>query len=650
MTEAPSRAIRLFGTDEAVAPARLLKAGPLTAELENGNLRYVRFDGAEMLRAISFIVRDRNWATYIPRITGLEISEDDDGFRVAYDAVASDATQEFRYSALITGRPDGSLRFEGRGAAATDFMTNRTGFVILHPIAGVAGEPARLETVDGQTVDTRFPQLIDPVQPMQGLRAITHTFAPGASVTCRMEGDTYEMEDQRNWTDASYKTYVRPLALPWPYTLAAGTEISQAITLSVSGQLRNAGQRAGAVSVKLGTPHGKVPRLGLGLDPDDAPAALARAETLRAAAPAYLVCRHDPQRGHDRATLAQAVEVAKAIGAEPWLEAVIASVDGFAEEIAALGRTVQGLGSPFPVVLVSPAPDLKCTLPGSVWPPCPPAADLFRAAREAFPGVRLGGGMFSYFTELNRKRPPFDLIDFVSFTTSGLVHAGDDRSLTEGLEALPHIARSVRAFAGERPYAVGPSAMGMRDNPYGAAPMANPDNIRQAMNGSDPRQRGLLGAAWYAGYFAHFAYGGAEAIAIGGAVGPFGILHAPAATPQPWYDESRGLYPAFHVVRGLAALAGASLLGVEVSAPRHVQAIAARTAGGALEVWLANLTGEAQPVALDEAIHGGRVAVLDEQSFVAAAQSPTAMDDAEKAGAANEIVLGPHAVARIRTG
>ena len=50
-----------------------------------------------------------------------------------------------------------------------------------------------------------------------------------------MEGDTFEMEDQRNWTDASYKTYVRPLALPWPYTLAKGTVIEQAVRLSVHG-------------------------------------------------------------------------------------------------------------------------------------------------------------------------------------------------------------------------------------------------------------------------------------------------------------------------------------------------------------------------------------------------------------------------------
>src|SRR3712207_7382130 len=39
-------------------------------------------------------------------------------------------------------------------------------------------------------------------------RSLTHEAAPGLRVTCRMEGDTFEMEDQRNWTDASFKTYV----------------------------------------------------------------------------------------------------------------------------------------------------------------------------------------------------------------------------------------------------------------------------------------------------------------------------------------------------------------------------------------------------------------------------------------------------------
>ena len=128
-----------------------------------------------------------------------------------------------------------------------------------------------------------------------------------------------------------------------------------------------------------------------------------------------------------------AVEVAAALGATPWLEAIVAEVDEFEREIESLGQIVRELGISFPVVMASPAPDLKCTLPGSPWPPCPPAVELYSAVRRAFPDARAGGGMFSYFTELNRKRPPLESLDFVSFTTSALVHAGDDRSVTESL-------------------------------------------------------------------------------------------------------------------------------------------------------------------------------------------------------------------------
>ena len=35
------------------------------------------------------------------------------------------------------------------------------------------------------------------------------------------------MEDQRNWTDASFKTYSRPLALPFPYSVAAGERVAR---------------------------------------------------------------------------------------------------------------------------------------------------------------------------------------------------------------------------------------------------------------------------------------------------------------------------------------------------------------------------------------------------------------------------------------
>lgn len=645
MSKEPSRAVKLFGTEEPVTPPRILQAGALTAELDAGNLRHIRYGGVEVIRAVSFIVRDRNWGTYNPTITDLAIDEQPDRFTVTYAALAEDERQHFRYEARIEGSADGRLDFAATGMAKTDFLTNRTGFVVLHPCE-LAGRAVTIEHADGAVEESRFPEAVDPVQPMLNLRALTHEAASGLRVACRMEGDVYEMEDQRNWTDASYKTYVRPLALPWPYTLAKGERLDQAVRLTLTGPTPQAAAGAGEeITLSIGAAQATVPPLGLGLHPADQAATQAHAAELHAVGASHLIGCYDPREGHGEAALRGLVETAAALGAEPWLEAVIVSVDGFREEIAALGRTVAALGSPFPTVLVSPAPDLKCTLPGSPWPPAPPPRELFAAARKAFPGARLGGGMFSLFTEMNRKRPPVDLIDLVSFTTTATLHAGDDHSITEGLESLPAIALTAAGIAGSKPWAVGPSAIGMRMNPYGEAPLANPGNIRQAMNFNDPRHRSLLGAAWALGFFARFAAGGAATITLGGATGAFGLLHTPQPWPQPWFDEAGGgLYPIYHVLRGLAGLRGAHMLAARLSAPSAVQAVAAER-DGVRTVWLANLTGAEVACRLDADI--GDSAVLDEASFVTAAADPDAMAKLARPHGGRTIALGPYAVARL---
>jgi hypothetical protein len=394
--------------------------------------------------------------------------------------------------------------------------------------------------------------------------------------------------------------------------------------------------------LKLSDAGRRAPAVGLGYDPKDAKATREHLKELAAVHPAYLVIHHDPRSGHDRKTLEEGVSIAAALGAAPWLEAVVTSVEGFQAEVEALGETVKAMNSPFSAVLLSPAPDLKCTLPGSVWPPAPPADQMFKVARKAFPNARLGGGMFSFFTELNRKRPPVELLDFVSFTTSAMVHAGDDHSMTEGLEALPFIAASTAKIAGEKPWAVGPSAIGMRMNPYGAAPMENPNNIRQAMNYNDPRQRGLLGAAWILGYYAHFANGGAEAISFGGTTGAFGLVHAKQSWPQPWYDKAGGLYPAYHVVRGLSRLAGHRMHPVEISQPSKVQAVAAEADGG-LMLWVANLSGEKLTIGLPRAARSGFV--LDAASFTAAAADTEAVEAGRKDMSGTSLTLDAYGVA-----
>jgi hypothetical protein len=643
----PSRAVRLFGTDEPVTPPHIVKAGALSAEFEAGNLRYIRYGGVEMIRAISFIVRDRNWATYTPALSNLLIEEGSTSFSISYDAETKDKEQALHYSAMIKGTADGSIEFSAHGMAVTDFITNRTGFVVLHPIAGVAGKPARVETADGEIIETKFPDLISPSQPIMNMRAITHEFAPGAKVVCRMDGDIYEMEDQRNWMDASYKTYVRPLAKPWPYTLASGEKLAQKVSLRLEGKSPAPGRKAKAVTVRLGKKLGNVPPLGVGLAPEDAAGALKAAATLRKLRPAYVICHYDPRLGHDQKSLKAMLKVAQALKAEAWLEAVITRVEGFEEEIASLAKLVSRLKSPFAAVFLSPASDMKSTQPTGPWPPCPPLADIYKLARLLFPAARIGGGMMSYFTELNRKRPPAEHADFITFTNCALVHASDDRSVTEGLEALPAMARSVRSFIGGKPFVVGPSAIGMRFNPYGSAPQANPKDIRQAMNRNDPRQRGLIGAVWNLAYFAHYARIGAQAIALGGLTGPFGAAYGKSAWPQPWFDRHRGVYPVFHILRGLARLKGADLLDVTISAPREVQALGVRRADGRTELWIANLTGEDVTVDIGRKFARSRAVFLDESHFVRAAERPEFLDRASAAVTAPRLKLAPYATCRI---
>src|SRR5919106_5564283 len=291
MTTAPSRAIILFGTEQTVPKPKILRAGSLTVEVEHGNLRYIRYRGVEVLRAVAFLARDRNWATYGPIIENLKIGQGPGNFSVGYDATCKDQRQELRYRATITGRADGSLRFEADGRAITDFLTNRVGFIVLHPLEGVAGAPAEVTHTDGRVEQARFPRLISPAQPLFDVRALAHEVMPGVRATCTMEGDAYEMEDQRNWTDASYKTYIRPLSKPRPFTLPAGEAIRQEVSLTFRGAPSAApSDTEEEVRIEVGGPSGRVmPRIGLWVPPGEAERSIAVAEQIRRLGPSLLV-------------------------------------------------------------------------------------------------------------------------------------------------------------------------------------------------------------------------------------------------------------------------------------------------------------------------------------------------------------------------
>ena len=65
-------------------------------------------------------------------------------------------------------------------------------------------------------------------------------------------------------------------------------------------------------------------------------------------------------------------------------------------------------------------------------------------------------------------------LDYVTNTTCPNVHAADDRSVMETMEALPYQILSTRSFMGGVPYRIGPSQLGCRENAYGKSDRAQP--------------------------------------------------------------------------------------------------------------------------------------------------------------------------------
>lgn len=642
-------AFRLYGTIQAEPVPRLLRAGKLTAQLAGGDLRAIVYDGVEVLRAISYVVRDRDWGTYHPTLSNLAVTETESGFAVSYDTRCDGPNGTvLDIVATIEAGAGGKLTFSSSARSATGFETNRCGFCILHPIVGVAGTPVTVEHVDGEIESTKLPDLIDPWQPVKNMRAITHTALAGVSVECRMEGDTFEMEDQRNWSDASYKTYVRPLALPWPYQIPANEPILQQITLTVidsrataSGDRPAAAENSSVIRLTPGTASGTMPAISLVITPEEVEASLAALARQDGPKVQDLLFHFDPAAGHNAAAFKGFAEIAAIHDGTTTLEFAVPCQRPLDEEMLETAAWMRDANFAPGAIMVCPSVDRQSTPPGSKWPDCPQLEDVYAAAAKAFPSIRLGGGMLSYFTELNRKRVPAGNLSFISHCTSPTVHAADDLSIMQTLEALPFITRSVRAIYGDKPYRLGPSTIAMRQNPYGSRTMDNPDCCRIPMANRDPRHTGLFAAAFATGYITSVLDADIETLTLSALTGPFGIF---AGKHEPITEGGRR--PLFHIVAGLAELAGQQWRTVVASDPRKVLSFKTEIEEEAT-LWIVNLSAQAQSVDMTELVNPARAQlnVLDADTMGKATKSGVR----SVAMVSAQLELSPFAVARVHT-
>ncbi|MBT2553042.1 hypothetical protein [Arthrobacter sp. ISL-5] len=121
---------------------------------------------------------------------------------------------------------------ESRITSSGSTTCNRIGLVVLHRTDD-AGRNVTITAPDQSRTERAFPTDISPHQPFLDIAAMSWE-RDGTALGLEFSGDIFETEDQRNWTDASFKTYSTPLSRPFPVTVRAGDRVHQGIRLTAA--------------------------------------------------------------------------------------------------------------------------------------------------------------------------------------------------------------------------------------------------------------------------------------------------------------------------------------------------------------------------------------------------------------------------------
>jgi hypothetical protein len=599
-----SRNVILHGRHADQPAAVPLRAGPVELVFVEGDLRYFRLAGHEVLRRVYAAVRDRNWGTVPAIISQLEIDAGSDRFRINYVADHKEGPIHFRWRAAIEGTADGTVTFSMDGKALTAFLRSRIGLCVHHPLAGFAGRPCSIETTAGQVMRGTAPAEVSPHQPFRNLRAVTHEVQPGLKAEVWLDGEAFEMEDHRNWTDAGFKTYGTPLDLPFPVEVAAGSTVRQRVTFRLLGRaprLATARQNQ-SIAITLGGAPVALPRIGVAARATAWRPTPDQLDRLRRLHLSHLRVEAAALAGEGppELKLGLPLEVALLTGADPEAEMDAAAAYVRKHKLEVARWIVIESGSPVTTEATA------------------------RRAKKILGTGAIAGGTRGNFAELNRNRPPAGLFDGLAFTASPQVHAADNLTLAENAAAFRDVIATAKRFAARAPIFVSPVTLKVQYNPAAtgaAAPVASgalPPDV-------DPRQMSLLCACYTAAAFKHMAEAGAAGVTFYETAGWKGVLETAEGSPLPaeFLSIAGSVFPVWHLLADLGEFHGGQVLPLTSSRPLEIEAVAVR-GGGFTRLIVVNLSAEAQTVEIPRELIGlaSRLRVIDAANAEAAMTDP----------------------------
>jgi D-apionolactonase len=505
-----------------------LYAGPITAGYENGFLRRISYGETEILRMIYFALRDHNWNTMDAQIENERITIEKNHFEIRYDCFhTNDGATVIQWKTLIAGMPDGTITFEIEGVAMQNFRKNRAGFCVLHPL-NIIGEQCEITHPDESKSESNFPVNVSPHNPFTNIKSMSWA-ASGLRSIILFEGDIFETEDQRNWSDASFKTFCTPLDKPFPVELKAGERIFQRITFKPERTPEPARASAPHISLVESEADSVLPWIGIGASTEIKGLAEPAVSLIRALGLSHY--RVDIFAGNENWVSAFSASYENAFSLSLPLEAALHLTSNYREEIGSFVALSQQNRVNLKKVLLLGTNGL---VTGQAL------IDQVPQFKSAFPKVLFGAGTNYNFNEINKNHFSMGDLDYVSFSVDPQEHASDDLTVIENIASQEHLVKSAKAIYGENVQVhISPVTLRKRFNPYATNPA---DLFIEESKKADPRQKREFAAIWTFGALCSLAKGGASFVTFYQTMGNQGILPA-HGDPYPVYRTFKSLSP-----------------------------------------------------------------------------------------------------------
>jgi hypothetical protein len=460
---------------------RKLVAGPLTLEYSEGSLWNISNGIEEVIRRIYLVFQDINW-TSRPFIIKDEIWEvTDRSFNAKIRMQGSHDAKDLTVELEITGSESGEITYGFSASTAVSFMRNRLGLCLLHPVAGLAGRDCELTKADGAIEKSKFPDAISPDQPFFNLSGISHRLQSGQVASVKFEGEIFETEDHRNWSDASYKTYCTPISLPFPAQVSPGEVLSQKITISFSGEHATSISKSESAVITVGANEIELPEIGLGLSDD--PAHLIASEYAEFD---EIAIKHLRLALNGYSQIRSAVEKALLVTQQLKIDLDLAIKADSPQQLKAILQSIIEIKDQIRFFYIFSASE-KTTPIGFI-----------QVAEELLGDkAKIVGGTDLYFTELNRNQGSVDLVDQVNFSINPQVHSFDNRTLIQNTATQKTIAKNAQRIAKGKKVCIGPITLSPRYNPNATQPDKDVSNT-PLPSSVDVRQRTWLAEGWTA--------------------------------------------------------------------------------------------------------------------------------------------------------